>query len=226
MTKNFYGRIPSDFEPNVRVVLKRTSVFVQLPGPDITSPLFGKIESGTDDSSGYDERKYQNSIMRHSPLFERMREMRRSIEKSSSFYDGGENYSDTHPSLPEQTELYCDGRVEMTDDGKVLLTDNGEELIFGKDGTLRWRAQDPFCPEIVFENGKRISHAYFPHLDFLLKLGAEPEFVIRNCVTTGFSENLSERGGTMSLEYVIELGGIEFENTKLTLTLYPIGYRI
>ncbi len=222
MATKYYGRTQYDFEPNVRILLKRQSVFVKMPEPDVTSPLYGKIDNGTDDSAGYDERKYNNSIMRFSPLFHRMRTLRKNIERTDSFLEKDELYSETAPALPGESEFYCDGRLDITCDGKIIRIADGEEIEITNDGTVYWKKNDPFTPVLTLEKGQRISHADYPYLDFLLKLGVEPELVSRTCVTLDFSDGISEYGGTLELSYVVELCGAELESTRLTLTLYPI----
>ena len=207
---------------NMRLVIKKKSSFAKLPSPDISSPLYGKIEDGTDDSDGYDERKYRNSIMKHSILFERMRKIRAAGERTKLFEDKEETYGEKHRDEQGETEKHLDGTLEFTENGKILRFGECEEIEITGDGTVIWRSADPISPELVFRKGERIATALFPHLDFLINIGAIPELPQKNCMTTEIYDNLSENGGSFVLEYLIELSAIEAESTRMTIDAYPL----
>lgn len=205
---------------NARLEIRKKSTFVKLAQDSIASPLYGKVEADAEDSDGYDERKYRNSILRHSPLFERMRALRSTIASTKSFYDdkGSELCGDRHPGVGEQ---YMDGYFEVSGGRKLIRLSKENEIEVLEDGTAVWRSPDPLSPEIYFRRGERIADGFFPHLDFLLKLGADVTFPQKNCVTTDMWDSLTESGGELVIEYIIELGGLEAENTKLSVKVFP-----
>lgn len=205
---------------NARLEIRKKSTYVKLVDDSVASPLYGRVEAGTEDSDGYDERKYRNSILRHSPLFERMRKLRQGIASTKSFYNdkGSEIKGDENPGTVEQ---YIDGYFELSRDKKLIRIGEGNEIEVYQDGTALWRTPDPISPEIYFQKGERIADAYFPHLDFLIKLGADVTFPQKNCVTTELWDSLTENGGELVIEYIIELGGLEAENTRLSVKVYP-----
>ena len=210
----------TEFVPNVRLEIRKQTTYVKLVDDSITSPLYGKIEQGTGDSDGYDERNYKNSIMRHSELFHHMRTLRSNIARTASFYDDkdSEIKGNKEPGLAEQ---YTDGYYEICGNTKLIRIGKDNEIEVYGDGTAVWRTPDPLSPQVHFERGKRIADAFFPHLEFLIKLGADVTFPQKNCVTTELSDNLTEKGGELLIEYIIELGGLEAENTKLTIRVFP-----
>ncbi len=220
MAETNIGAQGAEFLPNVRLEIRKHTTYVKLIDDSITSPLYGKIEQGDSDSGGYDERNYRNSIMRHSELFEHMRALRSNIASTASFYDDkdSEIKGDKEPGTAEQ---YTDGYFETDGNIKLIRMGTGNEIEVHGDGTAVWRTPDPLSPEIHFEKGKRIADAVFPHLDFLIKLGADVTFPQKNCVTTELADNLTEKGGELVIEYIIELGGLEAENTRLSVKVFP-----
>ncbi len=211
------------FIPNARIVIKRKSTFVKLATDDVANPLYGKVEDGTDDSDGYDERKYKNSALRHSPLFEKMAKLRKNGERIDFFRDKTEKYSDSQPYIPGEYESYEDACFEIDNDRKRIIFGQENEIELWGGDTATWKTGDPMSPELIFKKGERISCALFPQIDFLLHLGISPDIPQKNCLTYEMTDTLTKEGGSFELGYIIELGGMEAENTKLSITVYPEG---
>ncbi len=122
---------------------------------------------------------------------------------------------------PQQMELFCDGRLRMTDDEFSLTYEETE--ITGMEGTesqLSFRLAQPnlitmlrtgsVTTALVFEQGKRHTSLY-----------QTPIMPFEVCVHTLKIENrLTEKkgiGGTLELDYVVEIRGAQAERCLLHL---------
>lgn len=125
---------------------------------------------------------------------------------------------------PQQMEMYCDGRLRLTDD-EFSLTYEETELT-GMEGTesqLSFRRAEPglvtmlrtgaVTTALVFEKGKRHICVYqTPYMPFEV------------CVHTLAVDNRlvsadGKIGGTLGLDYVIEIRGARAERCRMTLEL-------
>ena len=206
---------------NARLEIKKNSAFIKLVDDSVASPLYGKVDASVQDSDGYDERNYRNSIFRHSPLFEHMRKLRANIASTSGFYDdkGTEIKGNAHPGSFEQ---YIDGYFEITPERKLIRLSEGNEIELSPDGeSAVWRTPDPLVPEIHFKKGERVADAFFPHLDFLLRLSDDVTLPQKSCVTTHLWNSITEKGGELTIEYIIEIDGLEAEKTGLSVKVFP-----
>lgn len=204
---------------NARLVIKQKSEFVSLSQEMAENILlYGNVEEGTSDADGYDERNYKNSIYRHSNLFRRMRRIRANIESTGGIRQSEERYI---PENDGESEKHSDGRYEYYDDRKLIYFSDGATLEVKNDGTAILLTDNILMPELVLRQGERISDNYYPQLDFFLKLGASIEMPQRNCYTCTLCDELTALGGSFYTEYVIEIGGVEVERTKLMVTVYP-----
>ena len=208
-----------EISANSRLIIKQKSEFATLPKEIVENVLlYGNVEEGTSDSDGYDERNYKNSIYRHSNLFRRMRRIRASLESTKGIRQAEERYV---PENAQESEKHIDGRYEFFDDRKIIYFSDGASLEVKNDGTAILFTDNILMPELILREGERISDSYYPHLDFLLKLGAPIDMPQRNCFTCEISDELTQAGGSFYAEYVIEIGGVEIERTKFTVTVYP-----
>ncbi len=206
---------------NARLIIKQKSEVASLPKEIVENVLlYGNVEEGTSDTDGYDERNYRNSIYRHSSLFHRMRRIRASIESTKGIMQDEERYI---PENAQESEKHSDGRYEFYEDRKLICFSDGATLEVRNDGTAILLTDNVLMPELVLREGERISDNYYPHLDFLLKIGASIEMPQRNCYTCTLCDELTPLGGSFYAEYVIEIGGVEIERTKFTVTVYPNG---
>lgn len=126
---------------------------------------------------------------------------------------------DENPMMeePEKIEMYCDGRLRLTDDTFSLSYEEGAltgmegsetQLSFmrSQPGLLTMLRSGSVSTALVFEQGKRHLCSYnTPYMPFEL------------CVHTLRVRNELLQKGKLSLEYLIEIRGAQAEKCRLSL---------
>lgn len=202
--------------PNVRVRLWRSSRVLKIENdafPGVTDL------SGIEDVT--DERLYEHPLLRHSSLLSLMQTYRDNVRRTCGAFDEASPRQKTPQDDAQITELYFDGSLSVDESGKTLRFGK-EDLLTVRNGAAFWRTDDPILPELVFREGERCALGSFPPLELFLRLGIAPEFPQRSCFTKAMHDTLTEAGGEFAVEYVIEIGGCEMEDTKLSLRVFPM----
>ena len=123
---------------------------------------------------------------------------------------------------PQQMEMFCDGRLRLTDD-EFSLTYEETELtgMEGSESQLSFRRAEPglvtmlrtgsVTTALVFERGKRHICVYqTPYMPFEVCVHTL-EIDNRLAISDG------QIGGTLGLDYVVEIRGARAERCRMTL---------
>jgi len=139
-----------------------------------------------------------------------------------------ETHLDSISTLPECTkevEYMTEGSVFEKDKDDIFIRYGSDEspmcVHIRKDGAVTLSGEESDCSEIVFEKGKR-NYISLPVSVFNDGIENAPEDLqspLNLCVTTEeITNNMTAKGGSLSVSYSIEVNGIVAEVTDFTIT--------
>ena len=202
--------------PNVRVRLWRSSRVLKTDNDAFPGVVdLGSIEDATD------ERLREHPLLRHSSLFTLTQTYRDNVRRTCGAFCEEKKPDENAQDDAQITELYFDGHLSVNEKGKTLRFGT-ENLLTVQNGAAFWRTGDPLLPELIFRQGERFALGSFPPLDIFLRMGIAPELPQRSCFTKAMRDTLTETGGEFAVEYVVEIGGCEVEDTRLSLRVFPM----
>lgn len=131
----------------------------------------------------------------------------------------------TLPECTKEVEYMTEGSVLQSSDNDIFIRYGSDDspmcIHIRDDGTVSLSGEESDCSEIVFEKGKR-NFIALPVSLFNDKDDSVPEDMqspLHLCVTTDeITHNMTEKGGSLSVSYSIEVNGIVAEVTDFTIT--------
>lgn len=139
-----------------------------------------------------------------------------------------ETHLDAISTLPESTkeiEFMTEGSVVSKDEDDIFIRYGNDDspmcVHIRKDGSVSLSGEDSDYSEIVFEKGKR-NYISLPVSAFNDGIENAPEDLqspLNLCIATDeITNNMTEKGGSLTVSYSIEVNGIIAEVTDFTIT--------
>ena len=189
---------------------------------DIRSHIFGKSIPTGDPLADLDDRYYEHSVLRHSPYFKRVRNMRKNAELY--FKEGifPERYNPEHPLHPQPIETYQRSALEIRDDCKIITFETGTRLCIYKDGYISLYSITVTPPVICAKLDGCMEDVDDTYAEFLLQKqqtdGPDKYFV----KLSDFYDGIDASGGNVGFIAEISLGGIVTSRLKIDINLQKI----
>lgn len=120
---------------------------------------------------------------------------------------------------PDETELLVEGRLVTTTHRVELLYEEDFSSDFGT--TVTRIGFDRACPEFLtmLRSGAVETALVFEHKKRHLCLYHAPAAAFEVCVSTASVDNQLLTNGTISLDYYMEIHGVQTDHCKLTITV-------
>ncbi len=191
----------------------------EIPGHSTSKSFYGSSVPTNDPDAAFDYRYYENSIMRFSPYFERVREYNENMKNFAKSGGIAERYCEENRMNLDYSEGIFGVQLEILPDCKIIEVDSGQKIHLYNNGTVLLLGMDALCPELFLVPDKFVAGMDMPYADMLFAKGLMPDTLMYTAEIIDIEDTVTPDGGTLHIRYETSSGGRIIGNVTIEMVI-------